>query len=470
MSPTKLRIKIDHDGRLKWMFCDLRRLKSIKCLKEQIKEKYDLDKFNLLLDDAILPKREPIDLLNNGDTVQIDDDFKDSKPAGKAKKNSSLRLNGKSCHKLDEAELIIANLDHSSNLLKQVRNKNTRTASLDAHLLALSSKKESSSSESSSSASSSSSKDEPKKDTEMSKDSSADDDEVETFEKSFNHVEYNPKLPEKTNEDKPAVPQVPVPQVSEVEFVPKRKRHRKNKNKNKLATDANASPIVPKPVTIPATSSNFSSQGKIIKFADNDDEEGEPENKRYAASSPAVSCEDMLLKSAQDIPKRKVSSPIKAVVSPMNHEHGNPTTNGGGLDALLKLKDNPLKAKKRAQKDVCHNQSVVLTNPKTTNPDFDLDKIQEYQCFEGDPEVGQILAFKCLQVSPVDYTPQMIQYVGEFKSKEDDQVTFLLLHDETECLSRSDKFEIEDFVQGSTRRNTNVDFSWNMLSDIRLIK
>jgi len=99
-----------------------------------------------------------------------------------------------------------------------------------------------------------------------------------------------------------------------------------------------------------------------------------------------------------------------------------------------------------------------------------LDKIQEYQCFEGDPEVGQILAFKCLQVSPVDYTPQMIQYVGEFKSKIDDQVTFLLLHDETECLSRSDKFEIEDFVQGSTRRNTNVDFSWNMLSDIRLIK
>jgi len=97
MSPTKLRIKIDHDGRLKWMFCDLRRLKSIKCLKEQIKEKYDLDKFNLLLDDAILPKREPIDLLNNGDTVQIqllgETDFKDSKAADKAKK-TSLTLNG----------------------------------------------------------------------------------------------------------------------------------------------------------------------------------------------------------------------------------------------------------------------------------------------------------------------------------------------------------------------------------------
>ena len=455
MSPTKLRIKIDHDGRLKWMFCDLRRLKSIKCLKEQIKEKYDLDKFNLLLDDAILPKREPIDLLNNGDTVQIqllgETDFKDSKAADKAKK-TSLTLNGK------------------LNGMKATKKSSAEEDSATESSISEAKSSSSESSSSSNSASSSSSKDEPKKKTEMSKDSSADDDEVETFEKSFNHVEYNPKLPEKTKEDKPAVPQVPVPQVSEVEFVPKRKRHRKNKNKNKLATDANASPIVPTPVTIPATSSNFSSQGKIIKFADNDDEEGEPENKRYAASSPAVSCEDMLLKSAQDIPKRKVSSPIKAVVSPMNHEDGNPTTNGGGLDALLKLKDNPLKAKKRAQKDVCHNQSVVLTNPKTTNPDFDLDKIQEYQCFEGDPEVGHILAFKCLQVSPVDYTPQMIQYVGEFKSKEDDQVTFLLLHDETECLSRSDKFEIEDFVQGSTRRNTNVDFSWNMLSDIRLIK
>ena len=453
MSPTKLRIKIDHDGRLKWMFCDLRRLKSIKCLKEQIKEKYDLDKFNLLLDDAILPKREPIDLLNNGDTVQIqllgETDFKDSKAADKAKK-TSLTLNGK------------------LNGMKATKKSSAEEDSATESSISEAKSSSSESSSSSNSASSSSSKDEPKKKTEMSKDSSADDDEVETFEKSFNHVEYNPKLPEKTNEDKPAVPQVP--QVSEVEFVPKRKRHRKNKNKNKLATDANASPIVPKSVTNPATSSNFSSQGKIIKFADNDDEEGEPENKRYAASSPAVSCEDMLLKSAQDIPKRKAPSPIKAVVSPMNHEHGNPTTNGGGLDALLKLKDNPLKAKKRAQKDVCHNQSVVLTNPKTTNPDFDLDKIQEYQCFEGDPEVGQILAFKCLQVSPVDYTPQMIQYVGEFKSKEDDQVTFLLLHDETECLSRSDKFEIEDFVQGSTRRNTNVDFSWNMLSDIRLIK
>ena len=52
-----------------------------------------------------------------------------------------LRGHLESCHKLDKVELILANLDHSSDLLRQAKNKNTRTASLDAHLLALSSKK-----------------------------------------------------------------------------------------------------------------------------------------------------------------------------------------------------------------------------------------------------------------------------------------------------------------------------------------
>ena len=286
MSPTKLRIKIDHDGRLKWMFCDLKRLKSIKCLKEQVKDKYDLNKFNLLLENAILPKREPIELLNNGDTVQIlllGDDFKDTKPVDKIKKtNQNGTVNG----------------------TKQTPVKKSENESNEST--------ESSSSESSSSSSLSSKND---KNPEKKSDSSSDDDEVETFEKSFNHVDYDPKLPEKPK-DQPVVPQVP--QVSEVEFVPKRKRHRKNKNKNKLATDANASPIVPKPVDPP----KFATQGKITKFSDDNDEE-EPEIKKYAASSSSVSCEDILLNSVPDIPKRKVPSPIKAVVTPMNHENGN---------------------------------------------------------------------------------------------------------------------------------------------------
>ena len=58
-----------------------------------------------------------------------------------AEVESKLRGHLESCHKLDKAELILANLDHSSDLLKHAPNKSTRTVSLDAHLLALSSKK-----------------------------------------------------------------------------------------------------------------------------------------------------------------------------------------------------------------------------------------------------------------------------------------------------------------------------------------
>ena len=140
-----------------------------------------------------------------------------------------------------------------------------------------------------------------------------------------------------------------------------------------------------------------------------------------------------------------------------------------GLDALLKLKDNPLVAKRKAQKDICDNKSVILTSATKSDSKFDLDKIDEYKTLEDEPEIGQILAFKCMQLSP-DYTPQMIQYVGELKIKEGDEVKFLLLHDDSEGTRRSDKFEIGDFVQGTTKRNTVVEFSWRMINDIRLIE
>merc|ERR1712026_313168 len=112
-----------------------------------------------------------------------------------------------------------------------------------------------------------------------------------------------------------------------------------------------------------------------------------------------------------------------------------------GLDALLKLKDNPLLAKKKAQKDICQNKSVVLTH-STNESKFDLGKINDYQLLNGDPELGQILAFKCMQLGS-DYTPQLFQYVGELKTKESDQVEFLILHDDSEGQRRSDKFEID---------------------------
>ena len=71
---SELRIQIDIDGRLDWMFCDLERLKSIQDLKEQIEDKYrfgDVDGFFLMKDGAKLPKTEDIRLLSNGDTVRI---------------------------------------------------------------------------------------------------------------------------------------------------------------------------------------------------------------------------------------------------------------------------------------------------------------------------------------------------------------------------------------------------------------
>lgn len=46
-----------------------------------------------------------------------------------------LRGHLESCHKLDKAEEILDNLDNSSHLLKSVKNKNTRTASLDGMIL-----------------------------------------------------------------------------------------------------------------------------------------------------------------------------------------------------------------------------------------------------------------------------------------------------------------------------------------------
>mgnify|MGYP001199516434 CR=1 FL=1 len=46
-----------------------------------------------------------------------------------------LRGHLESCHKLDKAEEILDNLDNSSHLLKRVKNKNTRTASLDGMIL-----------------------------------------------------------------------------------------------------------------------------------------------------------------------------------------------------------------------------------------------------------------------------------------------------------------------------------------------
>ena len=70
---AKLRIKVDYESTLQWMFCDLNDIKTILHLSSKIKQKYGLKAdICLSLDDAILPKDEPIEILNNGDLIKVD--------------------------------------------------------------------------------------------------------------------------------------------------------------------------------------------------------------------------------------------------------------------------------------------------------------------------------------------------------------------------------------------------------------
>ena len=70
---AKLRIKVDYESTLQWMFCDLNSIKTILHLSAKIKQKYGLKAdICLSLDDAILPKDEPIEILNNGDLIKVD--------------------------------------------------------------------------------------------------------------------------------------------------------------------------------------------------------------------------------------------------------------------------------------------------------------------------------------------------------------------------------------------------------------
>ena len=88
-----------------------------------------------------------------------------------------------------------------------------------------------------------------------------------------------------------------------------------------------------------------------------------------------------------------------------------------------------------------------------------------------DPKVGQVLAFKCLQIGP-DYNPQLTQYIGELKHFDENSlmVKMLVTYDENEGKHRSDKFEIDEVINGTTLKNREVEFLWPSLSDVRLIK
>ena len=93
---------------------------------------------------------------------------------------------------------------------------------------------------------------------------------------------------------------------------------------------------------------------------------------------------------------------------------------------------------------------------------------------QDDPNEGQTLAFKYLQIGP-DCCPQMTQYVGELRElKNVDQSTkcckFLVLFDENEGKSRLNKFEIDEVIEGQTKRNQEIEFSFSFMQDVKLIK
>ena len=68
---SKLRIKVDYASKVQWMFCDLKSIKTILDLSARIRERYSVEELFLSLDDAILPDKETIEILNNGDLIKV---------------------------------------------------------------------------------------------------------------------------------------------------------------------------------------------------------------------------------------------------------------------------------------------------------------------------------------------------------------------------------------------------------------
>jgi len=494
-----------------WMFCDLKKFKTISDLAVKIKERYDIRQksVNLLLDDAILPNQETIEILNSGDLVKVD--IFQKKPNAKTtkiSKKSSSDSSSSSSSSTSSSEGELENLEQSFKGIKYV----------------------------------------PKM-TETSKKRKLDEDNSESDNKK--------KACDETLQKEDLVTQ-PVPDK------PKRKRKRKNKNKNKLPQE-NVEEI-PKELPKPKTSfkPNISSQAKITKFNDSDDEgnsedtgytepnstntettnEGDihkdhseskksksKKNKKadkitdgdhemldhtskvsdpqelgnnyksnedtaseasdmqisgktsaqiFSPYSSTMSCEDILLgdmKHNAKIPNGAKNSvnDFEAMKDTTKNQNGakNPVN---GLEALLKLAKKPIKAKaqqnrqqKMAKQDVCSNRSVIFINKEI---EFEPDKLDQYPIFDlqQKPEIGQILAFMCLQIGP-DYTPQMTRYVGELKQiDENGTALFLIMYDENEGKNPSEKFEIDARLDGLLLKNREVDFQWSQLSDIRKIK
>lgn len=111
-----LRIKVVCLLKSEWMFCDLKKLKTISDLAVKIKERYDihLKNVNLLLDDAILPDQETIEILNSGDLVKVDVfQKKPNTKNNKASKNSRSDRSSSSSSSSSSSEDELDNLEQS---------------------------------------------------------------------------------------------------------------------------------------------------------------------------------------------------------------------------------------------------------------------------------------------------------------------------------------------------------------------
>lgn len=464
---TKLRIKLDYESNLQWMFCDLTALQSIKDLKKKIKERLGLKKVELKLDDVLLPSAESIQILNQGDVVQVSSSKKrrTNSPAVKREAKSEETSSTSEGYNKKKPLKKVKRNQSSSGTSDENESSSAKAARVSSttngrYRAVLEKYKHQVSSESDSDDGKNSKQAKGQKDKEASSSEESEDEKPVAKSEPANESK-NEETSDSSKKKK------------------KRKRRGKNVNKNKLPEPVEPLVVDQKPLPKVVTM-NVVSQANHIKF--NDEEEPEKEEevtepktgfqasnsshspfvllspaRKLAASSPPVTCEQMLLETNDDKIIKKAPLPKKNV----------------NLDALLKLADNPItvkKAKKMASNDVCTNKSVVLTNSQDKEQKFD--NLQNYELITDsfNPESGQTFAFKCLQIGP-DYTPQMIQYVGELKelNMETKEAKFHILYDENEGKSRSDKFEIDEAVDGFVLKNQHVDFNWNTLNDIRLI-
>ena len=84
------------------------------------------------------------------------------------------------------------------------------------------------------------------------------------------------------------------------------------------------------------------------------------------------------------------------------------------------------------------------------------------------PNVGQKIAFKNLQMTP-DFTPNLVQFVGQVVSFDGNNVTFKVLYDETEGQERLTKFDLDE-KQDLEKKSNEVTVNWLMLQEKRLIE